>query len=274
MIRKWMLALLLISVIAAGCSTGNETEEPPPDPLALLVEAADNIRSARTFRLEANHSGADYFASVYLGDQPANVAFRRAIGQYVAEDSLQATVSVLASGLPITIDVFALGAQQWVKLPGTSWLTADFAPGFNPESLISLDSGFQAALAALTELEYIGTASLEDGTGVYHLAGRANGPDVTDLLVGMIEATGEVPVDVYIDQETRFPVRLQIEQPETDPEDPTTWTIDVYDINAEPQLTPPANAVLSSDTEVESTSEVTQESTAEAPSEIATEETE
>lgn len=236
-----MVAVLMLLV---ACSGGGNNDEPPPDPFELITEAAERIRSADTFRMEVRHSGAEYLTLVYLNPTtPADVAFRRALAQYVAyNNQFQAAVNVIAAGLPMNIDVFAFGAQQWVRLAGTDWLRVDFAPGFNAETLISDDTGFQAALAALTELEYRGAETLDDGTRTYHLHGIAKGPDVTNLLVGLIEAEGMLPVDVYISRETGYPVRLVIRQPETITEDepvPTTWTIDVFDINAEPQLNPP-----------------------------------
>ena len=237
--------MVVILMLVVGCSgNGGNNDEPPPDPVALITDAANRIRAVDTFRMEVRHSGADYLASVYLNPTtPADVAFRRALAQYVADNNqLQAAVNVIAAGVPLSVDVFSFGPEQWVRLAGTDWLRVDFAPGFNPETLIAEDTGFQAALAALTELEYLGAESLEDGTRTYHLRGIAKGPDVTNLLVGLIEADGLLPVDVYISRESGYPVRLVIRQPETITEDepvPTTWTIDVFDINAEPQLTPP-----------------------------------
>lgn len=246
--RLWIILLLTTALLLTACNTGND-DEPPPEPVALLTEAANNIRAANTFRMEVRHSGADYLVSVYLdpdasglSQSVAQVAFRRALAQYVAPQVLQADVSIILGGITTQLKIFSQGDDQWFKLPVTSWIKGDFAPGFNPETLIAEDTGFQAALAALTDLNYEGTDTLEDGTNVFHLSGTANGPDVTALLVGLIEAEGLVPVDVYISQEDRLPVRLVIVQPETDPEDPTTWTIDVYDLNAEPNLTPPEGA--------------------------------
>lgn len=246
--RLWTILLLTTALLLSACNTGNE-EEPPPDPVALLTEAATNIRSGDTFRMEVRHSGADYLVSVYLdtdasglSQSTAQVAFRRALAQYVAPDTLQADVSIILGGITTRLQIFSQGDDQWFKLPVTPWIKGDFAPGFNPETLIAEDTGFQAALASLTDLNYQGVETLEDGTSVFHLNGTANGPDVTALLVGLIEAEGLVPVDVYISQDERLPVRLIIVQPETDPVDPTTWTIDVYDLNAEPNLTPPEGA--------------------------------
>lgn len=239
-----LLSLLIaVLVLLVGCQS-DAPEEPPPDPVELITESANNIRTSQTFRLEVRHAGAEYLVPVYITDNvtPVDVGFRRAVAQYVFPDRLHATVRVLLAGAAIEIETYSEGADQWFKLPGTNWVDGDYAPGFNPETLIAEDTGFQAALAALEEISYEGITSLEDGTSVYHLNGIANGPDVTALLVGLIEAEGDVMVDVFIDREERYPIRLVITQPETDPDDPTTWTIDVYDINAEAEPAPPVDA--------------------------------
>jgi hypothetical protein len=238
---RWLVVIVLALVLVA-CGGNGGVDEPPPDPVDLLTEAADKIRSAETFRLDVIQSGAPYLFSILIpGDEVAQVAFRRALAQYVAPDQLQASVRVLLSSLPLDIDIYSRSDRQWFRMLGSGWVHGEYAPGFNPETLIAEDSGFQAALEALTELEYIGPETLEDGTPVYHLRGKAVGEAVTDLVVGLIEAEGIVPVDVYIHRETRYPVRLVITQPETadNEEQPTTWTIDVYDIDAEPEITPP-----------------------------------
>lgn len=236
-----LISLLSLIVFLVAACQPESSDEPPPDPVALITEAADNIRASQTFRLEVRHSGADYLVPVYITDNinPVNVAFRRAVAQYVFPNQLQASVRVLLAGAAINIDAYSRGIDQWFKLAGTDWVDGDFAPGFDPQTLIAEDTGFQAALASLRQLEILGNTTLEDGTGVYHLRGVANGPDVTALLVGLIESEGDVIVDVFIDRETHFPVRLIITQPETDTENPTTWTIDVYDVNADPELSPP-----------------------------------
>lgn len=237
-----LLLILFVGIFLAGCSGGNERDEPPPDPIELLTEAATNIRSADTFRLDVTQSGAEYPILIELNGADTEVTFRRAQAQYVAPDLMQGSVRVIASGLSIDIGIFSRGADQWVQILGTNWIKAFFAPGFNPETLIAADTGFQAALSSLTALSYIGAETLDDGTSVYHLSGTAEGPAVMALLVDLIEAEGAVGVEVYIDRNTLYPVRLMISQPETITEtqpDPTTWTIDVFDIDAPAELNPP-----------------------------------
>jgi len=237
-----LLLMVCLGIFVAGCTGGDDGDEQPPDPVALLTEAADNIRSAETFRLDVTQSGAEYPILIELNGADTQVTFRRAQAQYVAPDLMQGSVRVVTGGVTIDIGIFSRGADQWVQILGTNWIKAFFAPGFNPETLIAADTGFQAALSSLTALSYIGEETLDDGSSVYHLSGTAEGPAVSALLVDLIEAEGAVGVEVYIDRTTRYPVRLMISQPETITEtqpDPTTWTIDVFDIDAPAQLNPP-----------------------------------
>lgn len=246
--RRILISLCLALLFTAGCGGSSSSSQPTPEPLSLLTEAANNIRVRNTFRLYVEQTGATYEIPIILiqGQPPVNVEFRFANAQYVAPDTLQATarvvVPLVGQQIAQDFDIYSEGATQWYRALGTAWLKGDFAPGFNPATLIAEDSGFQAALTALTNLEYIGEETLDDGSPVYHLRGIADGSAVTALVVGLIQTTGDLPVDVFIHRETRLPSRLILTQPETGTEEspePTTWTIDVYDIDAEPELTPP-----------------------------------
>lgn len=245
--RLFGLIALAAFALLAGCA-GNTSSTPTPtfDPLALVMEAAENIRVADTFRLSVTQTGPDYQMLTDYG----SVTFRSATGQYVAPREMQANVRVLAAGLPIQIDVFSRGENQWYRAiwTGNQWLNQPFQAGFNPETLISEDSGLQSALNALLQLIYVGEEELESGAQVHHLMATANGPDVSALLGGLIEPVGEVVVDVYIDRETRQPVRFTIQEfnspyaatPEAgDEAEPIVWTIDIYDINAPAELDAP-----------------------------------
>jgi hypothetical protein len=230
-----LLILMTLTVMLASCNGGNDESDDLEDPLALLMEAAANIRSQPTFRMEIRHSGVPFRFISNMGEGQLEVTFRRAIGQYVAPDQLEADVSVIANGLTTSVLVYGRGDEQWYRLPIFGWQDADFAEGFNPAGLIAEDTGIQAAMGTLNALTYEGTESI-DGVETYHLSGEADGGDVADLLVGMISDEGVVHVDVYVNIETRMPQRIVVTQPETDPEDPMTWTVDFYDIGAEPDL--------------------------------------
>ncbi len=236
--------ILIISLfVLVGCSPASN--EPAPDPLELVTQAADNIRSKDTFRMDVTSTGAPYAVVTDFGP---NVVFRQARAQYVAPDSLQGNVRLIVAGIPADVDIFSQGDNQWYRnqiLTGNEWVNQLFAPGFNPQALIADDTGFQAALNSLLELEYVGEENLEDGTPTYHLKGTAVGQDIAALLAGIVVIDGNALVDVYIHREERYPVRFIITLPETvteDEPDPTTWTVDVYDINAASELDIPGES--------------------------------
>ena len=248
------LLTIILVVLVVGCSTAPSTET-PPDPVNLITEAATNIRSAKTFRISVDETGPDYI----LYTEYATVFFRRAVAQYVAPGMMQATIRVLAAGLPISVDVFSRGAEQWYRAiwTGNQWLNQPFAPDFNPEKLLAEETGFQAALESLIDLKYIGGSQLENGANVHHITASANGPDVAALLGNLIEPTGTVNVDVFIDRLTLFPARFIITEfdslftitPEPgETADPVEWTIDVYDVDAPPEISTPPGLEVTPET--------------------------
>lgn len=247
--RRLILFALIIALTLAGCAS--EPADTSPDPMTLLTSAADRVREATTFRLYVEQSGADYQIPVLLGAGVVNVQFRFARAQYVSPDVLQASVRIVTQTFPrlaMDVDVFSLNVEQWFRLSQLEWANEDFAPGFNPMALIAEDSGFQAALTSLVDLSYIGQTVLENGLPVHHLRGIASGPKVSALVVGLLNVQGVLPLDVFIDRNTGFPARLVLEIPDTATErqpEPTKWTINVYDIDAPAEVTPPPGVAWS-----------------------------
>ena len=228
------LALLLL----AGCGSAASATPTPADPLALVTDAAAAIRDADSFRMIVDQSGPPYPIATDFGA----VTFRRADARYAAPDTLQAALGVLALGARLDVDVFARGSDQWFRAPlwtGDQWLRATFAPGFNPELLIAQDAGFQAAVDAARDLVVVGETQLENGQNVIHIQGRADGPALNGLLVGLIEMQGEVAVDVFIDRDTRFPARFVLTEPVPGSDEPRVWTLDILDVNQPVQLDSP-----------------------------------
>lgn len=230
------LTLLLLT----GCQ--NQTN-PPPDPLELVMESGRLIRQTTSFQMIVEQTGAPYFILTDLGE----LVFRRANAQYVAPDIMQASVRLLAiGGIPADVDVFSKGDQQFYRnqiLTANQWINAQFAPGFNPQRLIAEETGFQAALRAMIGLTYLDLTTLESGVRAYHLQATARGADVGALLAGLVYDLGEiVNVDVFIDAANNYPARFVIVQPGTETADepePTTWTVDVFNIDGTPELDPP-----------------------------------
>lgn len=229
------IAVLMLAACGGDAAAATDT---PPDPLALVTEAANSIRAADTFRMIVDQTGPAYPIQTDFGA----VSFRRANAQYVAPDALQAEIAVLALGARIDVEVFARGADQWFRAPlwtGDQWLHTAFAPGFNPEVLIAQDTGFQAAVDAARELEYVGETQLENGQNVHHVRGVADGPALNGLLVGLIEMQGEVAIDVFIDRDTGLPARFVLTEPVEGSDEPRVWTLDILDVNSPATLDDP-----------------------------------
>ncbi|MBI1256206.1 MAG: hypothetical protein GC204_01925 [Chloroflexi bacterium] len=247
MLRFFSILLVALSIALLGaCSPASSPTEAPPDALALINEAANNIRSAKTFRISVAQTGPNY----KIVTSYATVFFRSAKAQYVSPGVMEATIRVIAGAIPIQVDVFSQGPDQWYRAiwTGNHWVNQMFAEGFNPETLIAEKTGFESAVKAMIDLKYVNQEQLESGVQTDHLVATANGPDVAALLGGLIEPVGIVNVDTYIDRETKYPARFIITEhdspfavtPEAGQEaEPVVWTIDIYDIDAAPDISTP-----------------------------------
>lgn len=223
------MLITLCTMVLAACGGSNAEL---PDSLDVLNAAGEVFRAADTFKIEVLQEGAPYFIETDVTE--GALRFQRATIDYQSPDTLQGNVRASVFGAPFPFGVLARGEAQWVQLPAIGW-TNDyyFAYGFNPADLIAEETGFNAALNALIDIEMVGRESL-DGIPVFHMTGRADGQAVTDLLVGLIEPEGEVLLDVYVHAEDNTPVRLEITMPGTETEEvpePTKWIVDVYDFN-------------------------------------------
>lgn len=239
--HRFGLLLLMMILVIAGCNTTTETPAPTLAPTALLAQATANAQAAKTLRVAIDRTGADYLFTADMG----TVVFNSLGGQYVAPDIIQATARVLLGRLPVDLEVYARGEDQWIRgvFTNMEWQNTIFAPGFNPQTLLSQPgTGLQTALTALKDVQLAGEEALEDGTAAYHLTSTAQGPDVSALVVNIVQMTGEVTVDVYVDKARLLPVKFVIVQPDTvtaEQPEPTQWTIELYDFDAEAELTPP-----------------------------------
>ncbi len=275
--RKGIFLLILIFILA-GCG-GNNAAQPTAastDPADLVKQAAANARTLKAMKLSIERTGADYIFQSSLG----NVAFEHLEGQYVAPDAIQATARVMLGKLPLDVDVFAKGTAQWVRgvFSNMQWQYQAFAPDFNPQTLISQEnSGLQVAMASLKDVKLVGDDQLDDGTPVYHLTATASGSDVSALVANLLQMTGQVQVDIYVDKAKTLPDKIVVVEPDTvtdTAKDPTTWTIEIYDFDVTATLTvPEATAEPTSAATAEATSSATSEATTESTSAATTEAT-
>jgi len=231
----WIVMCIALALV--GCQPAAPDMEEAPDPLSLLTLAAEQIRAAETFRLAVDVTGLPHTFYAELGnDGLVNAIFLQARAQYVSPDIFMGKVRIKYV-VPLDVEVYANGNEQFYRLGNLNWIKGQFAPEFTPSMLLAPDTGFQAALTTMSDLTYIGRTTLEDGQPVYHLTGQANGRQISSLVVGLINTQGQLPLDVYVHTETHYPVRLLMHLPNADGE--STFAIDVYDINEPADLTTP-----------------------------------
>lgn len=244
------LSLLLVAVLLIAACTGDDSGdsniEPTPEPDVALATAAELISEVDSFKLEIIPYGAPFDFGIDLGDGTVRVRFNRAIGQFIAPNEVGAEVSVQLGSPNIDINIYAQGDDQWYQAPLIGWINGYFAEGFNPGRLLDETTGFQAMLSTLRDLQFVDNTNI-NGVDTYHYKAIADGVSVSNLLM-LIELEGLVPVDVFIDQNTGYPVRVIVDQErpaeaDTETGDDATvvteWQVDVFDVNAEDDLSRP-----------------------------------
>lgn len=233
---------LLVGLVA--CQSGG-TSTPAADPHALLDNAGQTIQQTKSVKIKLQATGAPAFVNT-IG--AGLVQFLSADGEYLAPNSISATVKAKLLGVAGQLDIVAIGDTQWYRnaiLTGGKFVNSTFAPGFNAQQLVSSDQGIRSALRSISDLALVGQENLF-GANVYHLKGNAPGAKVTSLTVGLIQSTSTVNVDVYIDTASLRAVDVVLTQPETvsatEP-NPTKWDLELYDYDQPVTITPPPNAV-------------------------------
>jgi hypothetical protein len=230
---------LLALFVLTGCAPESASSIAPiTDPTEALREAVEQIRSKETFRILIEQTGVPYRFQVSLdaGTTYVSAIMRRGEAQFIVPDELYATVRLEVPPLPtVNVEIFAQELNQFFRLAGGDWINFPIAEGFNPGELVRDDSGFALALGQMRNLEYVGTTNLIDGTLVQHVRGTASGQTINNLMFNLLSLTQDnIIVDVYLEPETRFPLRLTLTLPDTatEREGDTTWNIELYDINA------------------------------------------
>lgn len=237
LVRRGWLIIMMIGVLVAGCQSAPSEPAEEIAPMELLNTAAERIRVTETFRLAVDVTGDPHFFAAVLSDEGVvSAQFLQARAQYAAPDTFQGKVRI-RYGVPIDVEVYADGVGQSYRLGNLPWIRGEFAPGFTPAMLLADETGFQAALTNMTDLRYVGRLSLEDGTPVHQVSGMANGAQVSSLVVGLIDTTEALPLNVYVHTETGYPMRIEMRVPQAEGE--SLFTIDVYDINQPSEVVPP-----------------------------------
>ncbi len=230
-----IIALLLTLALLGACSPTTPDQYTAEDGQELLFEAIDNLRTLRSFRMDVTQGGTPYRFFFQLG--PSGVEFvtvmSRAEGAYIAPDQLFASARINVSGLFVNVGLFATSFGQWLKPLSSNWIEYEYAPGFDPRSMMADGDGFRYAIENLYDTSYEGLVN-RDGRQLMHVRGMATNQVVNSLLFGLLVILEDRAfVDVYIDPQERVPAELLLTLPDTATEntEDTFWRIEIFDTN-------------------------------------------
>ncbi len=197
------------------------TPTPAIPPLEIASQAADAMLAVESLHFIIERSGA----LAYI-DADGLLAFKRAEGDFARPDRLRAIVRIVTAFTPVEIGMVVLGAEQfatdpitghWEPLP-PEWGQFNLAVLFDPEI------GIRGLLQkGILELRFVGRET-QEGQPHYHLAGRADGEQVSAMTLGFIGG-GDVDLEVWVGVQDFYVRRLYIIETDSDADNPTTWDL-------------------------------------------------
>src|SRR5579859_2708514 len=139
-----------------ACQPSGPATVTATDPRDLLNRAGQTIQQTKSVKIKLQVTGAPTYVNT-IG--AGLVQFLSADGEYLAPESVSATVKAKLLGIAGQVDIIAIGDTQWYRnaiLTGGNFVNSTFAPGFNAQQLVSSDQGIQSALKSVTDLTLIG----------------------------------------------------------------------------------------------------------------------
>lgn len=172
-------------------------------------------------------------------DSPPTVALKEVEGDLVRPDNLRALVKLSSFGVITQVGLIRYGTDTYVTNPiNQRWekLPPEWGWYIDPTMLFHPEYGVPAILPTI-DLDKVGVEDIE-GQPAYHLHATAEGEYIAWWTLGMIPE-GVVVVDVWIDAETLLLRRVTMVETASDPDDPTTWHIELSAFDEPVQIEPP-----------------------------------
>ncbi len=224
MLRAWLWLSLLAVGLVSGCNalSFGPTPTPTPDLSAqeIIQRASRAMLAAKTLHFTIDLTGAlDYI------DRPPTTALKHVQGDLVRPDKVRGLVKVSSLGLVSEIGLISIEGQSYVTNPiNQRWqaLPPEWGWYFDPRLPFDEQYGIPA-VAPQIPMQKIGVEQTEEEF-YYHLNGVAQGEQITWWTAGLI-ASGDVPIDVWVDTDTFLIQRVHLVELTSDPERPTEWDI-------------------------------------------------
>ncbi len=227
-----LLPLTAAILSLAACTTASPT--PTPSPHEVAAAAGERMLDTQSAHFVIEISGQ----LVYL-DSPPTVALKRAEGDLQRPDSVRAIVRIVSFGLVSELGIIGLGDEQYVTNPlNQQW--EQLPPGqgwyFDPALLFDSEYGIEAVLEGTSWT--FGPPEEIEGQPHYLLRGTLPGERLLYLTSGLIRE-GDVDVSIWVGQQDKYARRIQIMEPDSDPDDPTVWLITFSAFDEPVDIQPP-----------------------------------
>lgn len=214
------IALLLVA-FQATCSA------PPPDPVAILGRAADDLIAAETFRFALTREGPPTVLDPVTG-----ATFSQATGEYRSPDRVHARLNVALGSFLVAVDALWLPEGVFVTDPFTGRYVAAPAGATFDAAALFRSTGAAAILRGLRDVSLVGAESV-DGTDAYHIRGSAEGARLRALSGGVI-VEGTHTVDVWVDKGRSRVLRVYDREPGGG-----VWKLDLSDVGKPVEIVRP-----------------------------------
>lgn len=232
--RHVYLAAAIVIVLLAACRGDDSHQSPTPDPAAVLQAAGQ-----RFGEITSAHYTLQIDGDVFLDDQHL-LALRSAEGDLLRPDSATAKANISAGGPTLTVNMIAIGEQQYITnfLTGR-WEQAPEGFGYNPAILFNEQQGIQGILTKVDQASLVGTEDV-GGAQAQHLRGVV-ARDAVSPLTGDAFQGNRIDVDLWVTTDTHDLAKIVLHDtaPPAQGATAATWTLVISNQDSPVEITAP-----------------------------------
>lgn len=220
-IKRAVLIIIFSSMFQVGCGASEINDLPVAE---IISRSSAQMTELESFEFLIERSGAPAFLNVEEA-----ISFRRAEGNYISPNHVQASVRVISPGLVTEVDVIRIGDEQWeTNLLSGNWQVSDPRYSFNLSLLFDPTVGIQAIINQdMVSSELIGFEELPEipGKELYVIEAVLNGEGANRMSYGLID-NDTLQVKMWVDPNNFYLHRITMVDPGG--EEDTVWLIDFW----------------------------------------------
>ncbi|MBN1191879.1 MAG: LppX_LprAFG lipoprotein [Dehalococcoidales bacterium] len=221
-------------LVLAGCSGGSSTSSSPsPTPLSaeqILAESSSKLEAAGSFHFELDHEGGG--SPIAMG-----IAMLKASGDMVKPDKMKTTISGIALGMAIQVEVITVSHEtymtnplngRWELLPNEFQVLSVFDPATGVAAIMKNMSG----ATRLADEEAAGKTC-------YHISGEIDSGNLNSITGSSIQGIMN-RAEIWIAMDDFLPQVIKLEGRITEEEkEGITRTLSFSDYNLETKIEKP-----------------------------------